>query len=399
VVVQQIAVDAFGSALGNSIVDQADPEKARAMIQEGNGFDVADDAARVAAHGVKPAQQITEAQLKAMRAGLGPLSAEAAQVWAEAEDQVIGPAANGHVVKPTKEQIAARAELRARIQQTASEFWNGTGAFAPTTADNQTLASALKDTGRAVWNLGVGLGSLAEMADPFDALKRSVFQQNGLSYPRASDFRATYDTPAFGHTVELSAPFVPLSKMLRAPRSLGGAAFLEGKFVHDLKPVSNLELYGKAATRTPEEALQILQRVGHDPEVLAEYRIVKLSDADYQNRRRTLGFDFDATYGNVSGGAHDVRFHRDIASKMGDESTKITVHVRKEVFDSDEAIVQILSHEISETQELKYLAARPISVSNYRDLVRADRVDNLHWRAVQEGDWWLQRFRDSFKGK
>lgn len=103
---------------------------------------------------------------------------------------------------------------------------------------------------------------------------------------------------------------------------------------------------------------------------------------------------FDATYGNVSGMAPSVSFKQNIASQMADGTSRIPVYVRKEVFDSDEAIVQILSHEIHETQELKYLAARPISTTEYKNLVKANGPGNLHHQAVQEGDWWLQRFRD-----
>jgi hypothetical protein len=257
----------------------------------------------------------------------------------------------------------------------------------------------VKDTGRAVWNTGVSVLELGEIADPLEGIRRSAYRSIGIEIPKASDFRATYDTPAFGLTLEVLAPMVPASRLLGAPRSLGGAAFVEGKFVHDLRPLSNLELYGQAATRTPDEAVQLLQRVGHDPEVLSQYRIVKLSDDNYSRLSKDLGFDFDATYGSVPPRAATVTFNGNIASKMADGTSKIPVYVRKEIFDSDEAIVQILSHEIYETQALKYLASRPISTAEYKSLVKPDGPGNLHHQAVQEGDWWLQRFRDMLTGK
>lgn len=300
------------------------------------------------------------------------------------DDEPIGPAANGRQIRPSKDQIAASAALRARIGQTASDFWNGTGQFVPTTADNQSLWSAVKDTGRAVWNLGVDVLELGEMVDPLAGVRRTAYRSIGMEIPKASDFRAIYDTPAFGLTVEVLAPMVPASRLLGAPRSLGGAAFIEGKFVHDLKPLSNLELYGQAVTRTPDQALQLLQRVGHDPEVLSQYRVVKLSDSEYSALSKDLGFEFDATYGRVPPRALSVTFNGNIASKMADGSSKIPVYVRKEVFDSDEAIVQIVSHEIHETQELKYLASRPISTTEYRNLVKPDGPGNCTGRRFKK---------------
>ena len=345
------------------------------------------------------AASLTQAQVRALQGGAGPLTDTAAQQWLAFEDEPIGPAANGRQLPPSQANRAASAALRAHIAKTASDFWGGTGEFAPTSPDSRGGISALKDTGKAIWNLGVDAATIGELINPFSAMQRVGYQLFGVGLPPASDFRATYDTPAFGLTMEVLAPMVPVGRLLGAPRSLGGAAFIEGKFVHDLKPLSNLELYGTAATRTPDEALQLLQRVGHDAETLAEYRFVKLSDAEYAARSKRLRFDFDATYGNVPDTVPSVSFRQNIASPMADGTNKIPVYVRQEVFDSDEAIVQILSHEIHETQSLKYVAARPISATDYKNLVRGDLKGNLHYEAVQEGDWWLQRFRDLRAGK
>jgi hypothetical protein len=88
-----------------------------------------------------------------------------------------------------------------------------------------------------------------------------------------------------------------------------------------------------------------------------------------------------------------MSFRKNIASTNMDGTQRIPVYVRGGVFDSDEAIVQVLSHEIHETQVLRYEAATPLSVNQYRNLIRSDRVDNLHYQAVHEGDAWLRVFR------
>jgi len=412
-------VNTLGNVLGDSIAGGMQPRQGVgpwSAADYRNGSDVESDLAYDARRAQEGANQsdvilarraaelsaasLTQAQVRALQGGAGPLTDTAAQQWLAFEDEPIGPAANGRQLPPSKAQQAASAALRARIAQTASDFWGGSGQFAPTTADNQSLWSAVKDTARVPWNLLMDAGQLAETATPLTtSLKYAAYRSLGLDIPRPSDLRATYDTPAFGLTMEVLEPMVPLGRLLGAPRSLGGATFVDGVFVHDLKPLTNLELYGQAITRTPDEALQLLQRVGHDAETLAEYRIVKLSDADYAARSKRLGFDFDATYGNVPRDIPSVSFRQNIASPMADGTSKIPVYVRQEVFDSDEAIVQILSHEIHETQSLKYVAARPISATDYKDLVRGNLKGNLHYEAVQEGDWWLQRFRDLRAGK
>ena len=164
-----------------------------------------------------------------------------------------------------------------------------------------------------------------------------------------------------GVVIGLTGGFV--AKRLSTVRSTGGAAFVNGMFVHELKPVSNLELYGTAITRTPGEAVQILKNVGHDSQMLSQYKFVKLSDTEYAARVKQLGYEFDASYGFVGSNSPSVTFNRNIASPMSDGSSRINVYVRRQVFESDESIVQTLSHEIFEIEELRYLAAKPISVS------------------------------------
>lgn len=179
---------------------------------------------------------------------------------------------------------------------------------------------------------------------------------------------------------------------------IGGAAFLDGLYVHGIKPRTNLELYGKAATRTPEQAKGILQRLGFDKNQLDEYHFISLDDVAYQRRVELLGGHFDATYGNVSSGVRSVSFKNNIQSTLANGELKIPVYVKKDVFDSDESIAQVLSHEIFEIEELRYLAHNPISSNNYFDLVRPNKLNNLHYDAVFEGDAMLKAFRALQKG-
>jgi len=180
----------------------------------------------------------------------------------------------------------------------------------------------------------------------------------------------------------------------------GAAAALEGgpmlvnrTWVSSLKLRSNAELYGQAITRTPAEAVKLLEKVGHDAEMLKEYDFVKLSETAYKHDAEALGYEFDARYGMVRSNVTSVSFKQNIAGTTIAGTQRIPVYVRGSVFESDEAIVQVLSHEIHEIEELRYLAASPISGRQYYDLVRPDRAGNLHFGAVQDGDAWLRIFR------
>ncbi|WP_444929710.1 RHS repeat domain-containing protein [Microbulbifer sp. SSSA002] len=182
------------------------------------------------------------------------------------------------------------------------------------------------------------------------------------------------------------------------PDSVGGAAFVGGKYVHSLKPRTNLDVYGEAITRTPDEAKGILQKLGFDKELLDEYHFIPLSGDDYARRVKALGGDFDATYGNVAPGVKTISFDKNIQSNLVSGESKIPVYVKKEVFESDESIAQVLSHEIYEVEELRYLAKNPITTKQYHDYVRPDNKNNLHYEAILEGDDMLNAFRKILNG-
>lgn len=67
--------------------------------------------------------------------------------------------------------------------------------------------------------------------------------------------------------------------------------------------------------------------------------------------------------------------------------------MKDSVFESDEHIAQVLSHEIFEIEELRFIANTPIKADVYQSLVRPDRSDNLHFDAVDHGDQMLLEFR------
>jgi hypothetical protein len=173
----------------------------------------------------------------------------------------------------------------------------------------------------------------------------------------------------------------------------GGAAFRNGIYVHGINARSNAEIYGKAITRTPDEAKVILQKLGYDKDLLGEYHFIPLDDMAYQRKVDQLGGDFDATYGNVASGVETVSFKNNIQSSLFTGETKIPVYVRRDVFDSDESIAQVLSHEISEIEELRYLIKQPVRTQDYFDLVRPNKANNLHFNAVLEGDDMVRVFR------
>jgi hypothetical protein len=83
-----------------------------------------------------------------------------------------------------------------RLTAGLSDYWSGTGAFAPTTSANQTLGSAIKDTGRTVLNAGLGF------VESTDNLLSGALPGTPDYVPFLSGYRSQYDTPAFGTTVE-----------------------------------------------------------------------------------------------------------------------------------------------------------------------------------------------------
>jgi hypothetical protein len=101
-------------------------------------------------------------------------------------------AANGPAVGAMRSSEARAAseanfkDLKQRVSQKVGDFWAGEGEFAPTTADNQSLWSAVKDTGRAAWNVVVGVGELSEMTPQSLLLRRFNEDVLGLEMPRAA---------------------------------------------------------------------------------------------------------------------------------------------------------------------------------------------------------------------
>ncbi|WP_426161483.1 hypothetical protein ACN9MU_16800 [Pseudoduganella sp. R-32] len=247
--------------------------------------------------------EISDDQKLALSEGAGPLAADVARNWLALGDD-IGPAANGRQLPSSDKQKAESAAVRRRLAQLATDFGTGTGEFAPTTKDNKSLWSAVKDSAKVPWNLAMDAAELGEYT-PLGMMQRGAYRAAGWDLPRPAELRAGYETPAFGLSLEFLAPLVPVSRIARIPRTLGGAAFVEGKFVHDLKPLTNLELYGREISRTPDEAVALLRRVGHDADELAGYRFVKLSDGQIDEAE-----DVEAMGLLMRGSREDIEFAR-----------------------------------------------------------------------------------------
>jgi hypothetical protein len=180
--------------------------------------------------------------------------------------------------------------------------------------------------------------------------------------------------------------------------SLGGAAWKNGIFQQAITPRSNLELYGQAITRTPEEAKALLTSVGHDAETLGGYKFVPLSESRYaQMVAEGGGKEFSAKYGVIPPGQSMVRFDADIASSLVSASGEkvVPVFVHPSVFRSDEAIVQVLSHEIHEIEHFRY-GPGVMSSTQYDAATTALSGGNLHAKAVAVGDSALLKFRQMF---
>ena len=107
-------------------------------------------------------------------------------------------------------------QFASSVTNGVSDWWNEEGNFAPTTPDNQTAWSAFKDTGRAFWNVGLGIGKMVEgNSNPL------VFVPG---YPNVwDDHRATYDTPKFGVALEFLIP-VPTGKLMMPARAMSNGA-------------------------------------------------------------------------------------------------------------------------------------------------------------------------------
>ncbi len=175
-------------------------------------------------------------------------------------------------------------------------------------------------------------------------------------------------------------------------RVYGGAAFKNGIHIHGEIPRSNLEIHGVHFARTPDGAKGVLERIGFERDLLDDYDFipVDIGSPEYARRVRELGGDFDATYGHGIDPNRAITYDNNI---LNPKSGKIPVWVRSDVFESDERIAQVLSHEIYEVEEVSALAYRPISYKQYIDHVRPNSPDNLHFDAVNEGDRRLLELR------
>lgn len=270
--------------------------------------------------------------------------------------------------------------------------------------------------GKAAVNLARDLTQMVINVTPALGLQRSLMA--GAEIPQLPRFEYS-DRELFGAAeLEFAAAVAPeLSVLGRTSGALRvstgftrdhvgdasgnftAAAFREGKYLHDIVPRTNLEIYGEAISRTPSEAKEILVKIGHDPDVLDGYNFVKLTDSEYETMVRARGGKhFDAAYGTVPNGAKSVSFGGNIASRMANGELKVPVWVRSQVFESDEAIAQVLSHEIYEVESLRYELHSPVSVNVYAERVASDVYGNLHYEAVREGDAMLLKLRQTLNG-
>lgn len=175
--------------------------------------------------------------------------------------------------------------------------------------------------------------------------------------------------------------------------NISGAAYFQ-----QIKPRSNEEIYGQPIRRTVEEAKQILAKafdkldVGWD--TLDDYKLSVLNESQYQSYKEFYGIgDFWATYGVFSLDKKVVHF-KDIMPTGG-----TTLFIHESVMDSDEAIIQILYHEMYEIEELRYLISSGVNIQLYWDMVRPDRAENLHYHAVRESDNLLLKYRNLTNGE
>jgi hypothetical protein len=174
-------------------------------------------------------------------------------------------------------------------------------------------------------------------------------------------------------------------------RVSGGAAYVNGKYVHGLVPRSNLEVYGSPIVRGTEDIPAIMQRVGVDTE---GYRFAEMTEAQYQDRVARMGTEFDATYGPARLNTRATyTFAKDIASQTIDGKSWTTVMLRPGTLSSDEAIVQAVSHEFFEIEELRHVLRTPQTGAYLSGQVSASVKGNLHYEAVNFADETLSQFR------
>lgn len=101
------------------------------------------------------------------------------------------------------------------VTNTASNYFGGTGSFAPTTSNNVTLGSALADTGRAIANIGISVFEAVGNAGKVPLYGQPAY----TSLPRLQ-----YDTPAFGATL---GALLPIGAANAVSRMGAGASFAD----------------------------------------------------------------------------------------------------------------------------------------------------------------------------
>ncbi|SDY36060.1 YD repeat-containing protein [Lysobacter sp. yr284] len=166
----------------------------------------------------------------------------------------------------------------------------------------------------------------------------------------------------------------------------------QGHYYQSIKPLSNLEVYGEHITRTPAEALAIMEKIGYHAEELEKYHIISLTEREYRALADAYQFEFNATYGRIDSTTKHVSFKETVQEEIGG-TRKSVIRVRGTVFESDEHIVQTLTHEFSEIEELEYRAARPVSVREYNQMILPNIEGNLHYHAVKAADDMLELYR------
>ncbi|MGO4703066.1 hypothetical protein [Dyella sp. 2RAB6] len=292
--------------------------------------------------------------------------------------------------------VGAASEIAAPVDGPASEYWSrkgvqlGTGAaFGTVFAGAAEVAPYALALGKEAVPYALNLGKNA-----WSAGREAVATM--FDGPWAGRIRAQLGAVGDLSKSKLYASNRPVMPVMEqaVPNSFSGAAFTEGKFLHDITPRTNLEIYGQAISRTPSEAKEILLKIGHDADTLDGYNFVKLTHSQYERMVRDLGgMHFDAAYGKVSSEARSVSFANNIASRMANGESRVPVWVRPEVFESDEAIAQVLSHEIYEVENLRYDLHSPVSIGAYYEKVAPNIPNNLHFNAVKEGDAMLLKLR------
>jgi len=180
----------------------------------------------------------------------------------------------------------------------------------------------------------------------------------------------------------------------------GGPAFINKIWASSMTLKTNAQLYGSAITRAVNEIPGLMQKAGYSAEELAGYRFVRLSEDGYAARvaeRRTYGGgEFDATYGpNLINPNAQYRFDVNIASKLANGDSGVTIYLRPGVLESDEHIVQAVAHEMSEIEMASYEMKGWVSGKQFNQWTAPNVKNNWHYDAVIAGDKAVNAFRVS----